>query len=217
MVKIVKKASPKFILASASPRRLELLRQLRRPFQVHVSNAKELTSGFLTPRECVLFNAFRKALAVAKLFPDALVLGADTEVCLDGRVFGKPKDARDAARMLGALQGKTHEVITGVCLVQLSIRQVRTFAVVSHVTFRRLTPAAIRDYLGKIQPLDKAGAYAIQEHGDDIIAGIHGSYSNVVGLPLEELRQELRRWPKNRLVNPKNFAASPPDPLPDSR
>lgn len=184
------------ILASASPRRQELLRQLVAAFEVVPSSAPEIHDEQLTAWEMAQVNAYRKARAVAKQFPDSLVLGADTLVYLDrdARLFGKPADLAAAARMLGALQGRVHAVITGVCLLHLRGHRQRVFAEWTDVRFHPLTTGQIQEYLSLINPLDKAGAYAIQEHGERIVAEISGSYSNVVGLPLERLRAELRAW-----------------------
>jgi septum formation protein len=186
---------PPFILASASPRRSELLRQLKWEFEVIPSDAAEVAHEFLSPQEVCQLNAHRKARAVAKKFPDAWVLAADTLVFLKGEVMGKPRDLAEAKRMLTLLQGRTHQVVTGVCLLHLRTHQERVFAASTDVTFHPLTPGQIHEYLSLIQPLDKAGAYAIQEHGEKIVAQIAGSYSNVVGLPLEQLQEELRTWP----------------------
>ncbi len=183
---------PPIILASASPRRAELLRQLGLEFRILASDAEEILSEHLTPRETCQINAYRKARSVAKRFPDALVLGADTLVCLGATIFGKPADLPAAHRMLEQMQGREHEVITGVCLLQLRRHRQRIFAVSTTVTFRSLNAAQIRQYLARINPLDKAGAYAIQEQGDLIIERIEGSYPNVVGLPSAELETELR-------------------------
>lgn len=185
---------PPLILASASPRRAELLRELGVKFQVLPGHAQEEVGDVLSPHELCQLNACRKARVVAKKFPDNLVLGADTEVCLGAEVFGKPSDLTDAARMLDRLQGRTHEVVTGVCLVHLRRHRQKVFAVSTSVRFRPLGAAQIRDYLAKINPLDKAGAYAIQQHGDEIVEKISGSWTNVVGLPLERLQEELARW-----------------------
>ncbi len=182
------------ILASASPRRAELLRHLKLDFQVVPSEATELLDEHWSPFEICQLNAHRKARAVAKKHPDALVLGADTLVFLEGEILGKPAHAADAERMLAQLQGRTHQVVTGVCLIHLRVHRERIFAVSSDVTFHPLDPGQIRDYLAKVNPLDKAGSYAIQEHGDLIISEISGSYSNVVGLPLERLREEMQSW-----------------------
>jgi len=185
---------PPLILASASPRRQELLRQIRSDFQVVVSRVTEVQGEHLTSRELVRINAYRKAGAVAKTFPDSLVIGADTVVCLQTRIFGKPLDLTEANWMLEQLKGRTHEVITGVCMIHLRKHRLRVFAESTLVTFRPLTSAQIRNYLSQIDPLDKAGGYAIQEHGDALVETISGSFSNVVGLPLEMLRTELSPW-----------------------
>lgn len=185
---------PRLILASASPRRSQLLNQLGTGFEVVAGNVPEIHLEDLTAREAAQINAYRKARAVAKDFPDALVLGADTLVYLDCRMFGKPPNLEAAYEMLEQLQGQTHQVVTAVCLLHLRARQQRVFAEISAVTFRPLDAVKIRRYLTKVNPLDKAGAYAIQEEGDLIIEKIAGSYTNVVGLPLERLKQELESW-----------------------
>jgi septum formation protein len=185
---------PPLILASASPRRAELLRQLKLKFQVVPSDAAEILDEQLSPLELCQINAHRKARAVAKKHPDSLVLGADTLVFLGGEIMGKPASLTDAERMLTHLQGRTHQVVTGISLIHLRAYWERIFAVSTDVLFQPLDAGQIRDYLTKVNPLDKAGAYAIQEHGDMIISEISGSYSNVVGLPLEQLRTELGVW-----------------------
>ena len=184
---------PPLILASASPRRAELLRQLEVEFQVMPGNAAEVAYEYLSPQEICQLNAHRKARAVAKKIPDALVLGADTLVFLERKIFGKPSDHAEARAMLAQLQGRTHQVVTGVCLLHLRGHRERIFASSTDVTFRSLDEQQISDYLARINPLDKAGAYAIQEHGEMIVSQIFGSYSNVVGLPLEALRKPLRQ------------------------
>jgi septum formation protein len=184
------------ILASASPRRVELLRTLLPGIEVVPSDAPEVHDDQLTAWEMAQVNAYRKARAVAKKFPDNLVIGADTLVYLDreARLFGKPADRAEAARMLGELQGRVHAVITGVCLLCLREHRQRSFAEWTDVRFHPLHREQIAKYLALIDPLDKAGAYAIQDHGELIVAEISGSYSNVVGLPLERLREELAVW-----------------------
>jgi len=182
------------ILASASPRRAELLRDIQPRFKVVACDIPEIHHQDLTANEIAQINAYRKARVVAKRNPDALVLSADTLVFLDTEVFGKPASLEDAYEMLEKLQGQTHQVITAVCLMHLRERRHRLFSEVTSVTFRALDASKIRRYLNQVNPLDKAGAYAIQEHGDLLIETIDGSYSNVVGLPVERLRQELRDW-----------------------
>ena len=189
---------PPLILASASPRRAELLRQLAPQFQIIPGQAEEVQPEHLSPHEICQLNASRKARATAAARPDALVLGADTLVCLGRDLFGKPRDLLHAEQMLAQLAGRTHEVVTGVCLVHQREARQKLFAVATTVKFRSLNRAEIRDYLAVINPLDKAGAYAIQEHGTMIIEEIAGSFSNVVGLPLERLREELDQWGKSK-------------------
>lgn len=163
-------------------------------FQVLPGRAEEIHPEHLTPHETCQVNAYRKARAVAKKYPDALIIAADTIVCLGTKLFGKPKDMDEAMHMLSQLQGRTHEVVTGVCLIHLRNHQQRMFAESTTVTFRTLHSDQIRRYLAKVNPLDKAGGYAIQEQGDLIVKKINGSFSNVVGLPLERLKRELDLW-----------------------
>ncbi len=185
---------PPLILASASPRRAELLRQLGVAFQVIASDTAEVEHEHLTPREICQLNACRKARAVAKKYPDALVLGADTMVVLGMRLFGKPADLAEAHRMLAALAGQQHQVVTGLCLVHLRAHRQKIFCDSTNVWFRNLDETQIGSYLQAVNPLDKAGAYALQEQGDLIVEKLSGSRSNVIGLPLERLRAELAAW-----------------------
>ena len=185
---------PPVILASASPRRAELLAQVVRQFEVVPARTDEFQPEHFSPAEACLLNAYHKARAVAKKLPDSLIIGADTEVVLGRRVFGKPRDLADAAQMLADLAGREHLVITGVCLLNLRRHRQKLFAVTTRVTFKSLRESEILDYLNRINPLDKAGAYAIQEHGSRIVARTEGSFTNVVGLPLEQLRQELKSF-----------------------
>jgi septum formation protein len=182
------------ILASASPRRAELLKLLHVRFRILPGTVEEVAHEHLSPLEVCQLNAHRKARAIAKKIPDALVLGADTLVFLDGEILGKPRNQADARRMLRKLQGRTHQVVTGVCLMHLRAHRESIFAVSTDVLFLPLDEMQIRDYLAKIHPLDKAGAYAIQESGEMIVSEISGSYSNVVGLPVERLKVEFNRW-----------------------
>jgi septum formation protein len=200
-------SAPSIILASASPRRAQLLRNLGVDFRTFVSDISEVHNDQLTAIEAAQVNAYRKARAVAKKFPDMLVIGADTLVHLDEKLYAKPADMTEAYLMLQELQGRTHQVTTAVCLLHLRERRQRTFWDDTAVTFRTLDSAQIRRYLGRMNPLDKAGGYAIQEGGELIIERIQGSYTNVVGLPVEKLTSELQRlgfW----------FAPSPETVLP---
>ena len=186
---------PPLILASTSPRRAELLRQLPVKFRVVPSDAKELWHEHLSPLELCQLNAHRKARAVAKHHPDSLVLGADTLVFLGSEILGKPRNLAEAERMIQKLAVKTHQFVTGVSLIHLRRHQEKIFAASTDVLFHPLSRAQIKNYISKINPLDKAGAYGIQERGELIVAEISGSFSNVVGLPVERLREELAGWP----------------------
>jgi septum formation protein len=185
---------PPLILASASPRRAELLKLLKVGFQIVPGNVAEVAHEHLSPLEVCQLNAHRKAFAVAKKIPDALVLGADTLVFLDNEILGKPRNLAEARQMLARLQGRHHQVVTGVSLMHLRKHQERIFAVSTDVLFHPLDAGQIREYVSKVNTLDKAGAYAIQESGETLISEISGSYSNVVGLPVEMLRDELEAW-----------------------
>ena len=187
--------TPSLILASESPRRAELLRQLGLEFKAVPSSATEILHEQLTAHEVAQINAYRKARMVAKKYPDALVLGADTIVHINSVLFGKPKNLEEAYEMLEALQGKTHEVVTAICLLNLRNHRQRIFTDATAVTFHRLDAVRIRRYLTKVNPLDKAGAYAIQEDGELIVERISGSYTNVMGLPIEKLRIQLAGFP----------------------
>ena len=190
---------PALILASTSPRRSELLRQMGVEFAVIRGEVPEVAPEHLSPAETAQINAYRKAHAMAKKHPDQLVLAADTVVSLGTEVFGKPSDMADAERTLVKLQGRTHQVITGVCLIHQRAHRQKLFFVSTAVTFRKLHIGQIRRYLAKIFPFDKAGGYAIQEEGDLIVKHIHGSFTNVIGLPVERLRKELAAWRAARL------------------
>lgn len=187
-------APRRLILASASPRRGDLLRGLGVAFDVVVSGAVEAEGGGAAEVACG--NARRKAEAVADLHPEALVLGADTVVSLGSRLFGKPAGRAEAAEMLASLAGRTHEVTTGVCLCCRAAGDCEVFSETTSVRFRALSGEAIADYLARVHVLDKAGAYAIQEHGDALVAEIRGSFTNVVGLPMDGVRRALaaRGW-----------------------
>lgn len=175
------------ILASKSPRRKELLKQIGIPFVVVVSDAEEVSGNSWTPAALVVENAKRKACAVAEKYPDSPVLGADTVVSSQGKIFGKPKDKDEARKMLTALSGKMHEVTTGLALINRN--EIRTTSVTTKVFFDTMTKADIDAYIATDEPMDKAGAYAIQGKAARFIEKIEGSYSNVVGLPLNALIQ----------------------------
>jgi septum formation protein len=182
------------ILASHSPRRRQLLATAGFDFKTVSANVAESFDVDLTLRELTLFNALRKAEAVARLHPEAVVLAADTLVALEGEVIGKPRDLIHAAEILQRLSGRVHEVCSSVVISQVASARSTSFHAISHVRFHRLNKNKIGNYLAKINPLDKAGAYAAQGHGADIIAEIQGSFSNVVGLPMEKTIAALRKF-----------------------
>ena len=174
------------ILASASPRRQELLGFYGIPFEVIPSGAEEDASG--SGEEQVRQLARRKCEDVAARYPDRMVLAADTLVCVDDAVLGKPADAEDALRMLKLLSGREHQVHTGVCLYCPDGRYMEQVATTS-VTFLPVGEELLRRYIATGEPMDKAGAYAIQGRAGALIASITGSPTNVIGLPLEVLTE----------------------------
>jgi septum formation protein len=187
------KSTAQIILASVSPRREQLLRAMGLQFTVVApAAANELLEGG-TPETLAVTNAKNKAAPVADRFSDALVIGADTIVALGDRVFGKPANSDEAAAMLERLAGRPHDVFTGVCLLQRDRGIEVCFCERTRVWMRALTRRQIEEYLSKIDPLDKAGGYAVQEYGDTIIERIEGSLHNVMGLPTERLGMELER------------------------
>lgn len=178
---------PSLILASASPRRRELLAEAGYRFEVQPPEVEEWMPDYLTVSETVLLNAKRKAAWVSARQRDALVLGVDTLVSLEGKALGKPVDLDEARAMLRRLSGRTHEVFSGVWLRMGKQRRQAGFVEASRVCFRELSRAEIDRYVHLIDPLDKAGGYAAQEDPMGIIAEIEGSRSNVIGLPMERL------------------------------
>lgn len=181
------------ILASASPRRRELLAQLGVPFTVAVADVTEHEEATTDPRVMVAHNAALKADWVAARHPDAIVLGADTTVCLDRHALNKPRDAADARAMLRRLSGRTHTVFTGLALRRARDGLTIDDSATSDVTFKVLDEATIERYLSLVHTLDKAGGYGIQDHPDLIVARYEGSLSNIIGLPLETTKQILTR------------------------
>lgn len=182
------------ILASASPRRKELLSLLDVPYRIQTADIDEQLVVHQSPKENVERLAYEKALAVAKLFPDAWVLGADTVVVLENTILGKPKNEAHAEEMLMALSGRTHEVYTGVALINLSEKvHVRTNDC-TKVHMKQLSKAEIQGYIETKEPLDKAGSYAVQGKGAVFIAGIEGNYFNVVGLPIQLVYELFKQY-----------------------
>ncbi|MEA4986061.1 Septum formation protein Maf [bioreactor metagenome] len=184
----------KIVLGSASPRRQELLRGINLNFEVLPMNVDESYPPDLNGVEIPMYLAEKKADAYKNMLNDELmVITADTIVFLDGKVLGKPVDKADAFKMLQRLSGKTHQVITGVC-ISTNLRR-RTFHTISEVKFARLNDAEIDYYLEHYAPYDKAGSYGVQEWiGFIAVEQINGSYFNVMGLPIQRLYNELKRW-----------------------
>ncbi len=185
----------KVILASKSPRRRELLKRVIPQFETVYPKCREYHFKKWTPNKNAEENALRKALRVGLRHKNSLIIGSDTIVVYKNKILGKPKTMKEAEEMLSLLSGKIHEVITGVALI-LKDRTIkkygaRIFHVTTKVKMKKLTAEEIRKYFLKVNPLDKAGAYAIQE-GPKIVERIWGSYTNVVGLPIERLKRELK-------------------------
>jgi septum formation protein len=181
----------KLLLASNSPRRRQLLAEAGFEFTSVAPRVSERFDPHLTVRELTVWNAARKGISIARRHARRVVLSADTLVSINGKVLGKPQNRADAIRMLGYLSGRIHEVCSAVFICHFASGRSTSFCEISRVRFRRLTPAAIRRYIDKVNPLDKAGAYAAQEAAGGIIAKIRGSYSNVVGLPMEQTTAAL--------------------------
>jgi septum formation protein len=171
-----------------------LLRGAGIDFRVEAARVEEVRGDHWTARELCLLNAERKAVEVARRFPDCLVLGADTLVSLEGRTFGKPDNMPEARVMLERLCGRIHEVLTGVCLVQKSEGKLCRFVESTRVKFRPRQAIDLESYLQSIHPLDKAGGYAAQEDQGRLIECIEGSMSNVIGLPLERVLAALEKY-----------------------
>jgi len=181
----------KIILASASPRRRELLKMIDIPFTVFPANVDEVIDDSLSPQENVMNLAKIKALHIAKVHRDAIIIGSDTIVVLDQCILGKPANADEAIHMLQSLSGKTHIVITGMTL--LNNTDIDNFYSETKVTFYNLSEKEIQDYVATNEPFDKAGAYAIQGKGAKFIQSIEGDYYTVMGLPIGQLYQKLKR------------------------
>ena len=174
------------LLASSSPRRAELLARVGFEFEVVSPRSAERSDVDLTLRELTWLNAIRKGMPIARAHPDKVVLASDTLVALGAEIIGKPSDMEHAARILRRLSGRTHEVCSTVAIWHVAAGRSTAFQEISRVRFRRFTGPQIRNYLAKVNPLDKAGAYGAQQEGAEIIDEIEGSYTNVVGLPMEK-------------------------------
>lgn len=179
-------AKEKLLLASGSPRRLDILREAGIEPEVRPVEAEELKDG-LPPRELVLKNAELKAEAAALLYPGRVILAADTLVALGEMPLGKPQDEADACRMLRMLSGRTHSVFTGVAVWADGV--MNSDVDESRVTFRELSDEEIAEYVACGEPMDKAGAYAVQGIGAALVSGIEGAFDNIVGLPMQLVRR----------------------------
>ena len=185
----------KLILASASPRRRELLTQVGVSFVIEVSDVEEVLDDTLSPELQVQSLALQKAQAVAAQHKDGLVLGADTVVVDAGSLLGKPQNTEEAAEMLRSLSGKWHQVMTAVALVDANdTKHEWTSVEITNVKFRDLTEDDIAAYMATGESMDKAGAYGIQGYGALLVERIEGCYNNVVGLPLQLVAKGLRNW-----------------------
>jgi len=182
----------KVILASASPRRKEILQNTKLNFDIQKSDIEEVILENESPEDMVVRLAYEKAFDVAKRNTDRLVIGADTIVALDNEVLGKPKDQNEAYQMIKRLSNKTHKVITGISLINLKENKIIKDYVVSFVTFKDLSEDSIKDYINTNESLDKAGAYGIQGYGALLVKNIQGDYFNIVGLPISRLSDLLK-------------------------
>lgn len=178
------------LLASESPRRRELLGTLGIPFETETAQVEEIRSAG-NVEKVPLANALLKADAVAARHPEALVIGADTVILFQGEAIGKPRDLADAERLLLSLAGRSHLAVTGLALVCRAAGLRRNWLERSEVVFKPFDRTVVKRYLELVPVLDKAGAYAIQQHGDLLVDHISGDLNNIIGLPLEQLRREL--------------------------
>lgn len=173
-----------------------LLERINLEFEVIVHNFDEDTNRYDTPEQAALEHARHKALDVSRTHPERIVLGADTVVAANGQILGKPADKKDAERILRILNNSRHRVITGVCLVQ-NRTVIDAYAETTFITMGTMTDSDINAYIQSGEPFGKAGAYAIQETGDRFVQKVEGSFSNVVGLPIESLQQRLQPFLEN--------------------
>ena len=183
------------ILASASPRRKEIMQKYSYEIEVIPSNCEETVQDGLSPGQTARSLAEQKAKDVARSHPDDIVIGADTIVALDGEILGKPSSRDDAKKALQKLSGKTHEVITGVAIISGTEQEV--YSAVTKVKFYPISDEEIDEYIRTGEPMDKAGSYGIQGKGGLFVEKIDGDYENVVGLPTASLSRKLKRFTNN--------------------
>lgn len=180
------------ILASGSPRRKELMGLLPWAFEIRTKEVIEVISETLSPEENVMALAYQKAQEVAKEYPHHIVIGADTVVCLNGEIMGKPRDEKHAQAMLEELSGQEHQVYTGVAILREQDSVSETFYIETKVKMQQLSKEEIKAYVSTQEPLDKAGAYGIQGYGARYIEKIEGDYYSVMGLPVHALYEKLK-------------------------
>ncbi len=194
----------RIILASTSPRRREILQMLKIPFEVCPPKFSESSDSTLTPEQEALHFAREKALSLKEDFPDALIIGSDTIVELGGKKLGKPQNSSEAAEMLRSLSGKTHRVLTGLAVVDAETGDFQDSLSIASVKMRPFSESEIADYVASREPMDKAGAYAVQGLGGKLIAAVEGDFYTVVGLPLKDLARILTQFGVSTNI--------PPDP-----
>ena len=187
--------TPEIILASASPRRQELLKHIVPEFKIIPADIDETLPDDIPAEKSAEFLAVKKARHISGKYPESVVIGSDTVVIIEGEILGKPKDSADAERMLRKLSGKTHAVITGVCISRGEISE--SFSCKTLVRFFPLSDEEIREYIATGEPMDKAGAYGIQGKGCLLAESIEGDFFNVVGLPASMLKRRLESFLKN--------------------
>ncbi len=183
----------RIILASSSPRRQDLMKLLDIPFETVVSDFDELSIKAKSPRKFVEILSLRKAQVVAEKFKDAIVIGADTEVVLDGKTLGKPINKADAVKTLMRLSGTTHTIVTGMTIIDLKKKKTITLSVSSRVKMKKLTLAEIRGYIRTGEHSDKTGSYSATMKGSTFVDKITGDVSAIIGLPIRHLAEELRK------------------------
>lgn len=185
--------STRIVLASQSPRRIELLKRVIPEFEVEVSNIEEDNNGILVPWKLVEDLSRQKAEKVAQQIADGIIIGADSVVVLDDKMLGKPKDRHDSFNMLKLLSGRVHQVYTGFTIIKTPQHIVISDHEVTQVKFRKLETREIKKYIESDQPLDKAGSYGIQDDGAVFVESINGCYYNVMGLPITKIFLVLKK------------------------
>lgn len=188
----------RFVLASNSPRRIALLKLLGYHYEVIPHEIEECVSSGVPPAELVQNLAFLKANDVARRVNDGIIIGVDTVILHNKDIFGKPKDTHDARRMLSMLSNSEHEIISGICIIDMPSKRKLLRIGRTHIKMRNITEEEIDGYVKSGEPMDKAGAYAIQGEGRKFVEAICGSYSNAVGMPLELVQEMLNNFVKDK-------------------